>query len=395
MSNQTEPNTNTKQSKISQSQEPPKVKYKITPEEMWNCIKGSSQNWGIEGYEITKKYYDYRQVKWEQARKRILDAHKKEWPPQDWPKNKETDKLEPPKKTTFIDDQIAWANSFNDPKKSEEVKQSLEGRGTFKYPDKKQYPNLRDKFLKDEKEKKEKFEQLPKIQPWKENAVEEANKKIEEDKSKVKTQLQKDLEKYPKEKPWWPRADRITVTSDAEYMGENVPFYYNNSKDEGEDKKGKKLFYPKKEFVLRRAPAWAFQGKNPTKLPTDNMKAKEDLIRDKIENLKNSKNLTDKDLQIDIMGSHEKIRRRGRHFFEYKKPYDYANTEQYKSNKEQHPSFSPGPNHYWKMKEIDSNIRPKEVEEATEINGKPGKIYYMNHKRTDFRQYKPMRKSVF
>ena len=31
-------------------------------------------------------------------------------------KNKETDKLEPPKKTTFIDDQIAWANSFNDPK---------------------------------------------------------------------------------------------------------------------------------------------------------------------------------------------------------------------------------------------------------------------------------------
>ena len=45
------------------------------------------------------------------------------------------------------------------------------------------------------------------------------------------------------------------------------------------------------------------------------MRAREDLIRDKIENLKNSKNLTDKDLQLDIMGSHEKIRRRGRHFF--------------------------------------------------------------------------------
>ena len=163
--------------RISQSQEVnSRIKYKITPEEMWNCIKGSSQNWGIEGYEITKKYYDYRQVKWEQERKRILDAHKKEWPPQNWPKNKETDKLEPPKKTTFIDEQIAWSNSFNDPKKSEEVKQNLEGRGTFKYPDKKQYPNLRDKFLKDEKEKKEKFDQLPKIQPWKENAIEEAKK---------------------------------------------------------------------------------------------------------------------------------------------------------------------------------------------------------------------------
>ena len=393
---QTEPIQSQQPKRISQSQEATHtIKYKITPEDMWNCIKGTSQNWGIEGYEITKKYYDYRQVKWYQERKRILDAHKKEWPPQNWPKNKETDKLEPPKKTTFIDDQIAWANSFNDPKKSEEVKQNLENRGTFKYPDKKQYPNLRDKFLKDEKEKKEKFDQLPKIQPWKENAIEEAKKKIEEDKSKVKTELQKNLEKYPKEKPWWPRADRVTVSSEAQYMGEQVPFYYNNSKDEGDDKKNKKLFFPKKEFVMRRAPAWAFQGKNPTKLPTDNMKAREDLIRDKIENLKNSKNLTDKDLQLDILGSHEKIRRRGRHFFEYKKPYDYANTEQYKSNKEQHPSFSPGPSHYWKMKEIDSNIRPKEVEEATEVNGKPSKNYFMNHTRTDFRQYKPLRKSIF
>jgi hypothetical protein len=38
------------------------INYKITPEEMWQCIKGSSQNWGIEGYEIARKYYDYHQV---------------------------------------------------------------------------------------------------------------------------------------------------------------------------------------------------------------------------------------------------------------------------------------------------------------------------------------------
>ena len=76
----------------------PTINYKITPEEMWNCIKGSSQNWGIEGYQITKKYYDYRQVKWMQQREKILKAHKKEWPPQNWPKDKETDKLVPPKK---------------------------------------------------------------------------------------------------------------------------------------------------------------------------------------------------------------------------------------------------------------------------------------------------------
>ena len=389
------PLPNQQRSKTSQSVDiKSKVQYKITPEEMWNCIKGSSQNWGIEGYEIAKKYFDYRQVLWHKKREKILKDHKKEWPPQDWPKDKESDKLVPPKRINFIDEQIAWANSFNDPKKSEELKESLESRGTFKYPDPKQYPNLRDKFLKEEKEKKEKFDQLPKIQPWKENGIENAKQKIEEAKSKVKTQWEKDKERYPKEKPWWPRADRVTVTSEAEHCGENVPFYNNNSKDD-DDKDKKKLFFPNKEFCLRRAPIWSFQGKNPTQLPTDNMKARDDMINEKIENLKGSKNITDKDLQIDVIGSHEKIRRRGRHFFEYKKPYDYANTEQYKLNKEQHPSFSPGPTHYWKMKDIDKNERPKDVQEDTEVNGKPSKNYFMNHKRTDFRQYKPMRRSVF
>ena len=90
-----------------------------------------------------------------------LKAHKREWPPQNWPKDKESDKLVPPKKTTFIDDQIKWANSFNDQKKSDELKESLESRGTFKEREKKTFPNLRDKFLKEEKEKKEKFDQLP------------------------------------------------------------------------------------------------------------------------------------------------------------------------------------------------------------------------------------------
>jgi hypothetical protein len=97
----------------------------------------------------------------------------------------------------------------------------------------------------------------------------------------------------------------------------------------------------------------------------------------------------------DVILSYAKVKNRGKNYFTYKKPYDYANTEQYKINLEKHPSYSPGPQHYWKMKDIDKNERPKEVQEETEIHGKPGKIYYMNHKRTDFREVKPMRKSVF
>ena len=125
------------------------------------------------------------------------------------------------------------------------------------------------------------------------------------------------------------------------------------------------------------------------------MKTRDDLIKEKIDNLKNNKNISDKDIMGDVILSYAKVKNRGKNYFTYKKPYDYANTEQYKINLEKHPSYSPGPQHYWKMKDIDKNERPKEVQEETEIHGKPGKIYYMNHKRTDFREVKPMRKSVF
>ena len=370
------------------------ITYKITPEEMWQCVKGSSQNWGIEGYEIAKKYYDYHQVKWYQERKNILEKHKRVWPPQDWPKSKEDDKLVPPHRPNYIDDYVKWANSFNDEKKSEEVKQSLEGRGTFKMPEPKKPLNLRDKFLNDEKEKKEKFAALPKIQYWKEGPIDDAKKNIEEHKSKIKTQIQKDKERYTKEKPQWPRCERISVLSDAQYVGENIPFYYTFTK-EGEEVDKKNLFFPKKTATWRRYPHWAFQGKSPMKLPNDNMKARDDLIKEKIDNLKSNKNISDKEIMGDVIGSYAKVKNRGRNYFMYKKPFDYSNTEQYKLNREQHPSYSPGPQHYWKMKDIDKNERPKEVQEEKEIYGKPGKIYFMNHKRTDFREVKPMRKSVF
>ena len=372
------------------------IQYKISPEEMWQCVKGSSQNWGIEGYEIAKKYYDYHQVKWYQERKKILDQHKRVWPPNDWPKSKEDDKPMPPHRPNFIEDYIKWANSFNDPKKSEEVKQSLESRGTFKELEPKKPLNLRDKFLNDEKEKKEQMANLPKIHPWKEGPIEKAKANIEEQKSKVKTQYQKNVERYSKDKPQWPRCERVSVLSDAQYIGEVIPFYYTYRK-EGEEVDKKKLFFPKKDLTWRKAPVWSFQNKNPVQVPTDNMKTRDDLIKDKIDQLKSNKNISDKDIAGDVIGSYEKVKSHGRNYMTYKKPYDYANTEQYKLNLEKFPDYSPGPQHYWKIKkgDLDKNERPKLTEEDKEIHGKPGKEYFMNHQRTDYRQYKPMKKSVF
>ena len=363
---------------------------------MWNCIKGSSQNWGIEGYQITKKYYDYRQVKWMQQREKILKAHKKEWPPQNWPKDKETDKPVKPIRKNFIDDYIKWATSFNDPKRSDEVKESLESRGCFRMPEPKKPMNLREKFLKEEKEKKEKMANIPKIYEWKTNSIEQAQTRIDEAKAKEKTQFQKDKERYTKEKPQWPRCDRVTIVADAEYCGEQVPFY-KTYKKEGEEIDKNKLFFPSTKFTskYRTDPKWSFRNKNPTELPTVQMKSKEDLHKEKIDNYKSSKGVSDKDLLIDVPRAYELVKKRGRYPITFHKPFDYAGTDQYKTSKEQRPEYSPAPTHYWKMKDIDSNTVPKELVEEKEVNGRTMKVYYMNHKRTDFREYKPMRTSVY
>jgi hypothetical protein len=373
-----------------------KIKYNLTPEEMWTTIHGTNQNWGIEGYEVPRQYYDYHQVKWAQERKKILDSHKRVWPPTDWPKDKETDKPVKPIRKNFIDDYIKWATSFNDPKRSDEIKESLESRGCFRMPEPKKPMNLREKFLKEEKEKKEKMANIPKIYEWKTNSIEQAQIRIDEAKAKEKTQFQKDKERYTKEKPQWPRCDRVTIVADAEYCGEQVPFY-KTYKKEGEEIDKNKLFFPSTKFTskYRTDPKWSFRNKNPTELPTVQMKSKEDLHKEKIDNYKSSKGVSDKDLLIDVPRAYELVKKRGRYPITFHKPFDYAGTDQYKTSKEQRPEYSPAPTHYWKMKDIDSNTVPKELVEEKEVNGRTMKVYYMNHKRTDFREYKPMRKSIY
>ena len=253
---------------------------------------------------------------------------------------------------------------------------------------------MREKFLKEEKEKKEKQAALPKIQEWKVNAIEDAQKNIEEMKSKERDKLEVYKERYTKEKPQWPRCDRVTIVADSEYVGEQIPFYNTYAK-EGEQIDKNKLFMPKKEFTWRRAPVWTFDNKSPTKLPTENMQSRDAMYKEKIDNMKSAKNLQDKDLLIDIDRSIKAINRRGRYPLTFHKPFDYASTEQYKANREQHPDYSPGPQEYFKSKELDTNAIPKEAQEEKEMNGKTVKVYYMNRKRTDYRIYKPMRGSVF
>ena len=102
--------------------------YDLTPEQIYDIVMGKDKG-GIQGYKCPRHYYDYHQVMWLKKREEILKRHKAQWPPEDWKTNKETGSKEPPKKTNFIDDQINWAKSFNDPKRSQEVKEALEAKG--------------------------------------------------------------------------------------------------------------------------------------------------------------------------------------------------------------------------------------------------------------------------
>ncbi|MCQ2817337.1 MAG: hypothetical protein MJ252_08745 [archaeon] len=110
-----------------------------------------------------------------------------------------------------------------------------------------------------------------------------------------------------------------------------------------------------------------------------------------------AKGLKAEDLEIDVIKAGKMVGKKGRFPLTFVKPTDYKSEDHYKSAREQHPSYSPDPCHYWKMKlkTVDTNAPPCAPEELTLPNGKTGKTYYLNHQRNDFRVYKPMVKSVY
>jgi hypothetical protein len=223
----------------------------LSVEEMWSLVKGGD-NWGIEGYEVPRKYFDYNNAKWKKEVQEMVKKPRAEWPPKNWPKDKETDKPYPPKRPNYLDQVYKWANSFHDPKRAEEVKQLLEEKG---HPlDKPKEPPKKDekrkKFLEYEEEKRKKKEEKKEIPYWKEEAVTAIIDKTKEDEKNKITGVAKIREKYGRFGSL-PKCDRITVVSDAEHLGEKNPFYNTAVKPEEDDqeegknkKKQKKLFYP-------------------------------------------------------------------------------------------------------------------------------------------------------
>ena len=93
------------------------LKYLLTPEEMYK-LSSRQLEIGIEGYELPRKYNDFHQCVWARKREEILKNHKHIWPPEDWPKNKDDQKVMP-KKKTFLDDLYKWCFSYYDKEKAQ------------------------------------------------------------------------------------------------------------------------------------------------------------------------------------------------------------------------------------------------------------------------------------
>ena len=317
----------------------------LTPEQIYDIMKGKSKG-GIPGYLCPRKYYDYHQVMWLKRREQILKQHKASWPPEDWKTNKETGNKEPPKKLNFIDERIRWAKSFNDPKKSQEIKDALEAKGKtipesnpFKsdFDKKKNKKNLLSSFKEQEEKLKKIKEQINSIPEYKLNAIEQVKEKI------------KSNEYKPKQgKSNWSKCVRIMYTSEAEYMGEQVPFWNQISK-EGEEKKTE--FYPNKNKILKKAPSWSFgpqkRDENKEQTALQYIKARDERLEEKANSVLEKMGTDRKKYMINPVESYNKVMKHGSLPLLFRKSYDFKNTEQYKAAQEKKSSETPAPNTYW------------------------------------------------
>ena len=319
----------------------------LTPQQIYD-IETKKLKGGIEGYHCPKKYFDYHEVLWLRKRENILKKHKAVWPPENWKSNPDTGKKIPPRKYNFIDERIRWANSFTDLKKSQELKDAFEAKGKtigefkpFKsdFEKKVNKKNLRVEFKNREEKLKKIRDQINLIPQYKQNAIEQVIEKMKNDVINHKPFTGKSN---------WGKSDRILYNSEYEYLGEQIPFWNNNSKEE--DKK-KSEFYPMRLKILRRSPSWSFgpakKDDNTKEQASQYIKARDERLEEKAKLVFEKMGIDKKKYQVNAVESYNKVIKHGMLPVLFRKPFNYKDTEQYKSAMENRSFESPAPNLYW------------------------------------------------
>ena len=319
----------------------------LTPQQIYD-IETKKLKGGIEGYHCPKKYFDYHEVLWLRKRENILKKHKAVWPPENWKSNPDTGKKIPPRKYNFIDERIRWANSFTDLKKSQELKDAFEAKGKtigefkpFKsdFEKKVNKKNLRVEFKNREEKLKKIRDQINLIPQYKQNAIEQVIEKMKNDVINHKPFTGKSN---------WGKSERILYNSEYEYLGEQIPFWNNNSKEE--DKK-KSEFYPMRLKILRRSPSWSFgpakKDDNTKEQASQYIKARDERLEEKAKLVFEKMGIDKKKYQVNAVESYNKVIKHGMLPVLFRKPFNYKDTEQYKSAMENRSFESPAPNLYW------------------------------------------------
>ena len=364
----------------SSSQQEIRKEISLTPEEMFDIISGSHKG-GIIEYEVPKKYFDYKRAIWEKKREKILKSFKGHWPPLDWKEDKETGKKKPPIRKNFIDESIKLANSFYDKKKAEEIKNELESKNKIikdieyksDFDKKKNTRDLRKIFKERENEKKKIKDQINLIPEYKKNIIEEVKEKfriIEEEREKNKNK---------KGKANFSKCDRITIVAEAEFIGEQIPFYNTVKNKNGEIDK-KKLFYPNK--LYKKNPSWSFGKKNKLDKNEENqyIKTRNEKLEEKIKNIINKQKGDNKYLFCDVSNSYNLVNNRGKLPIIFRKKFKYEETEQYKASRDKYNYDTPAPNSYWDDGKSIVKLRKN-------IDEQQAKKYIMNRDKTFKRLY--------
>ena len=319
----------------------------LTPQQIYD-IETKKLKGGIEGYRCPKKYFDYHEVLWLRKRENILKKHKVVWPPENWKSNPDTGKKIPPRKLNFIDERIRWVNSFTDLKKSQELKDALEAKGKtigefkpFKsdFEKKINKKNLRLEFKNHEEKLKKIRDQINLIPQYKQNAIEQVIEKMKNNDIHHKPFIGKSN---------WGKSERIMYNSESEYLGEQTPFWNNNSNEE--DKK-KSEFYPMKLKILRRSPSWSFgpakKDDNTKEQASQYIKARDERLEEKANSVFEKMGIDKKKYQVNAVESYNKVIKHGMLPILFRKPFNFKDTEQYKSAMENRSFESPAPNLYW------------------------------------------------
>lgn len=368
------------------------IKYALTPEEMYK-LDSHQLEIGIEGYQIPRKYNDHHQCVWARKREKILKSHKHVWPPEDWPRDKDDENIKvKPKRKTFLDDLYKWCYSYYDPQRAEELIER--GVDTKDYVKPRVIDKIRRKnFLENEKRKEEWRKSRPQYREYMEDAIEDIKQKIQDEEKAKEDPIEKIRRRY-KHNPQTSRCDRVSVVSEAQYLGEQVPFY-NTYVPEGEELDKKKLFFPSKELTWRRAPAWKYPKDIGPNVEYQN--EEKERLKEKIEEYMNDKDLKKEDLWINVSKSFHRVTHHGELPIKFQPIYKMHETEQYVAMLENQPRVYIGPQQYWKMpKETFTRKGQKKpnLSSITDDNG--NKIYYMDRKKTDKRVYSAgMRKAVY